>query len=144
MGESDKIRKVKIDDIKIVDRVRKDMGDLEELAESIKELGLLQPVIVTPELVLVAGERRVNACRMLGWEEIPVVEIAFEDYYAQLKAERDENIVRKSFTFSETAELIRKLETVERERAKARSLANLKQNHGCQDMITECHNCATR
>lgn len=132
------VRKVRITDIKIVDRVRKDMGDLEELAESIKELGLLQPVIVTPELVLVAGERRVNACRMLGWEEIPAVEKTFEDYYAQLKAQRDENTARKPFTFSEMVELGMKLEAVEKERAKQRQAIAGSQNLGlAQEKISK-------
>jgi ParB family chromosome partitioning protein len=138
------IKLVDIDQIKVVDRVRKDMGNLEELAESIKELGLLQPILVTEELVLVAGERRLRACKMLGWDQIPARVERFEDHLARLKAERDENTTHKPFTFSEMVELARKLEAVEKERAKARSLANLKQYQESQDMVAGCQNFDTR
>jgi len=46
-----------IDEIKVVDRARRDLGDVQALADSIKTLGLLQPPVVTQEHVLVAGER---------------------------------------------------------------------------------------
>ena len=36
---------------------------LEELADSIEALGLIHPIVVTRELVLVSGERRLEACR---------------------------------------------------------------------------------
>ena len=66
------IVEIKISDIKIGDRLRKDMGDLPSLAQSIQEIGLLQPIGVTPEIELVFGERRLRACRdILGWETIP-------------------------------------------------------------------------
>ena len=51
---------------------------LEELAESIKVHGLLQPIIVTPsqdesgKYVIVAGERRWHACQKAGLAEAPV------------------------------------------------------------------------
>jgi ParB family chromosome partitioning protein len=53
-------------------RIRKDMGDLAGLAESMKELGLLQPVVVFPDGRLILGERRLRAAKLLGWERIPV------------------------------------------------------------------------
>jgi ParB/RepB/Spo0J family partition protein len=43
---------------------------LEELADSIEALGLIHPIVVTRELVLVSGERRLEACRRLGWTRI--------------------------------------------------------------------------
>ena len=39
---------MKVADIKVGKRIRKDMGDLDGLAESIRELGLLQPIVVFP------------------------------------------------------------------------------------------------
>jgi len=62
---------MQIADIRIGERHRKDMGDIEELARSIDEIGLLQPIVVEPDGTLIAGERRIRACLMLGWEEIP-------------------------------------------------------------------------
>lgn len=50
---------------------------MEELANSIKEHGLIQPIIVTPiegeRYRIIAGERRWRACRMAGLEEVPVL-----------------------------------------------------------------------
>jgi len=56
-----------------------DLASIEELAESIRSAGLLQPVVVRPVLgksghfELIAGERRWRACRHLGWKEIPAI-----------------------------------------------------------------------
>jgi len=56
-----------------------DRASIEDLAESIRSAGLLQPVVVRPILgksghfELIAGERRWRACRHLGWKEIPAI-----------------------------------------------------------------------
>lgn len=58
---------------------------LEELKASIKQVGLLQPVVVRPAPAgaggyeLIAGERRVRACQGLGWERIPAVKREADD-----------------------------------------------------------------
>jgi ParB family chromosome partitioning protein len=51
---------------------RHDLGDLQELAESIREFGLLRPLLITRDYHLVAGRRRLEAYKLLGWETIPV------------------------------------------------------------------------
>lgn len=56
--------------------VRKNIGDLTDLKNSIKSQGLLQPVIVRPvkdKLEIVIGQRRFLACKELGWTEIPAI-----------------------------------------------------------------------
>lgn len=54
-----------------------DEAALEELAASIKEHGLIQPIIVSPladdRYRIIAGERRWRACRLAGLEEVPVL-----------------------------------------------------------------------
>lgn len=114
------IKKVRIADIKIIDRIRKDLGDLEELAKDIAQNGLINYPVVTPDNVLIAGERRVKACQLLGWEEIPVKVMTPRDYEHQLLLEISENENRKEFTFSERMEYARRLEQVERLKAKER------------------------
>jgi hypothetical protein len=52
-----------IEDIAVGFRYRKDLGDLRTLAQSIGDVGLLHPIVVTPEGRLVAGQRRLEACR---------------------------------------------------------------------------------
>jgi len=62
-----------------------DPAALEELVSSIKQAGLLQPVVVrrSPEgngaYELIAGERRLRACQQLGWERIPAVQRDADD-----------------------------------------------------------------
>ncbi len=57
---------------------------LEELKASIRQAGLLQPVVVRPVpggagFELIAGERRLRACQALGWERIPAVKREVDD-----------------------------------------------------------------
>jgi ParB family chromosome partitioning protein len=58
-------------------RVRFDAGDLEELAASIREHGVIQPLIVSPgkngTYILVAGERRLQASKKAGLQTVPVI-----------------------------------------------------------------------
>ncbi|HXF95673.1 MAG TPA: ParB/RepB/Spo0J family partition protein [Gemmatimonadales bacterium] len=61
-----------------------DPASLDELKASIKQAGLLQPVVVRPlpengGYELIAGERRLKACQALGWEKIPAVKRDVDD-----------------------------------------------------------------
>ena len=58
--------------IRVGKRHRKAMGDLHPLATSMDVLGLLHPIVVTPDGLLLCGERRLAAAKLLGWETIPV------------------------------------------------------------------------
>jgi ParB family chromosome partitioning protein len=56
--------------------------ELSELAESVKAVGILQPLIVRPEgdgYQLIAGERRLRAARLAGLETVPVIERTASD-----------------------------------------------------------------
>ncbi len=87
-----------LDAIKIGSRFRQDNGDIGALARSIEEIGLLHPIVVTPENDLVCGQRRIEAARLLGWQEIPV---RFVNIGAIVLGEQAENELRKDFTVSE-------------------------------------------
>jgi ParB-like chromosome segregation protein Spo0J len=65
--------KIEIAKIKVGKRLRADLGDLTNLKKSIELLGLLHPIVVTEGLVLVAGERRLQACKELGQKKIDAV-----------------------------------------------------------------------
>ena len=58
--------------VAVLDRHRTDLGDLSDLKASISVHGLLQPIVVTTEGRLIAGERRLTVCKSLGWTDIPV------------------------------------------------------------------------
>lgn len=99
----------RISDLVVRDRHRKDMGDIDALARSINDIGLLHPVVVTPNNVLIAGERRLRAAQQLGWEEVPVHVV---DLAEVALGELAENAVRKDFLPSEAvaiAEAVRDL-----------------------------------
>jgi N6-adenosine-specific RNA methylase IME4 len=106
-----------IAEIKVGKRHRSDMGDIAPLAASISEDGLLHPVVVTPGGALIAGQRRLEAFRMLGQSEIPVTVV---DIARIERGEYAENTFRKAFTPSEIVAITRAIEPLEREQAKER------------------------
>lgn len=112
-----------IDRVIVEDRYRKDLRDINALAESIEANNgvLLQPIIVRSSGHLVAGARRLAACRQLGRGEIEVyVRDDLDSVVAQIIAERDENTCREPFTPSEAVALGRDLEKLERPAASQR------------------------
>lgn len=109
-----------IDKIIVSDRIRKDFGDVEELAADIKQNGLINAIAVTSDYRLIAGERRLRAHMFLGLKEIAVRILDATDAEHQLRLEISENEHRKEFTFSERVDWARRLEEVERIKAKER------------------------
>ena len=61
---------INIDEIKIKKRVRKDLGDLETLKDSLRRYGLLSPITINTRNELVAGQRRLESAKQLGWTTI--------------------------------------------------------------------------
>jgi len=68
---------IEISQIKIESRLRKDPGNIEELAASIKEYGLLSPIIIRKigdnSYKLLAGWRRISACKILQYNSIECI-----------------------------------------------------------------------
>jgi ParB family chromosome partitioning protein len=93
---------IEIADVRVKGRHRSDLGDLKSLAASLRELGQLQPIVVSSALELIAGGRRLAAAKSLGWTEIEAKIV--EDLTGAadlLRAERDENTCRKAFAPTE-------------------------------------------
>lgn len=91
-------------------RHRKDMGDIDALAASIKKLGLLHAIVIRPDHSLVAGARRLEAVKRLGWEAVAVrIVHGLDEEMLALEAERDENTCRKDFTPLEAASMAKSL-----------------------------------
>jgi len=87
-------------------RIRQEPGDIASLENSIRKVGLLNPILVDENNRLVAGYRRLTACRNIGRGEIEATVVRFEgDPLKLLEAEVDENLLRKDFT-AEEIELI--------------------------------------
>src|SRR3954451_13270057 len=84
--------------------------DIEPLMASIKKLGLLQPVTITPDGVLVCGARRLAAVKRLGWRTLKVwVRSGISDELNRLLSQQDENEQRKPLDPLEQAALFREL-----------------------------------
>lgn len=120
--------RVRVDAIRVEGRHRQYLGDVSTLAASIKDIGLINPVTLTADNRLVAGARRLQAVRVLGWEEIPARYVSTLDTaVAALRAERDENTERLAMRTSELVSLGKALEELERPRAADRKRAGQEQ-----------------
>ena len=113
-----------VDSIIVGNRHRTDLGDLTALAESIARDGLLQPLTVTIDGVLVCGARRLAAIKLLGWRTVSVwVRSGVSGRLGHLLAEQDDNMLHKDLTPSEKTALYRELKTLMAEDAARRQAA---------------------
>ena len=81
------------------------VGDIEELMESVRSLGLLQPIVVRPasgSFEVIAGHRRLEACRRLRWKQVPSIVKDFTDKEAY-EACVSENVQRRTLDTIEEA-----------------------------------------
>jgi hypothetical protein len=106
-----------IAEILVGTRHRKHMGDIEALAASIAKNGLIHPVAIRRDGTLIAGERRIEAARLLGQTTIAVNVIDPTDL---LGAEIAENTVRLDFAPSEAVAIANELRPIVEARAKER------------------------
>jgi ParB family chromosome partitioning protein len=115
------------------DQPRKFLGDLRELTESVKEKGVLEPILVRfiPRddcYYIISGERRYHASRAAGLREIPCIEKIADDAET-LELGLIENLQRKDLTPFEEADGLQRLaeqfeythEDIAKKIAKARS-----------------------
>lgn len=73
MKAKKKIKKMKVKDIKVGERFRRKLGNIDLLAQSIKEEGLLYPILVDKDGNLIDGQRRLVALKQLGIKEAEVL-----------------------------------------------------------------------
>lgn len=93
-------------------RQRRDLTKVDELAESISRLGLIHPPVVTREHILVAGERRLEACRSLGWTHIPIQFQDELDPYILECIELEENIKRADISWQDEVRALERLHQI--------------------------------
>jgi hypothetical protein len=97
MGKEIYLDRIALGDIIIGNRIRKDMGDIEGLADNIREQGLLQPIAIDFDNHLIDGGRRLAAMRLLGNTHIAAYRV---DCDVEL-GEVDANEMHKHFNISE-------------------------------------------
>ena len=99
-------------DVIVKDRIRADLGDIEELAESIAREGLLQPIVIDDQNRLVAGGRRYTAFTLLNsnkvacenpdlYARVPYVRLGQLSPSRKVMLELEENWRRKAMTWQE-------------------------------------------
>jgi len=98
---------VPIKDIKVKKRIRKDMGDIAILAESLKRYGQISPIVISKRNQLIAGQRRLEAAKSLGWRTINAIISESSGELNHLELELEENIQRHDFSMEEIAEATR-------------------------------------
>lgn len=115
----------RVDSITVGVRHRTDPErDLAPLMRSIDRLGLLQPVTITPDGVLVCGHRRLKAVKELGWPTLRVwVRTGISDPLTKLLAEQDENILHRPLSPFDAAKLYQELKDLLTEDALRRQRA---------------------
>lgn len=89
------------------ERQRKELPNVDILADSIRRLGLIHPVVVRrDDSSLVAGERRLEACRLLGWTTITVQYLDELDPLTVHAIELEENIKREALPWQDEARAV--------------------------------------
>ena len=115
---------IDITKIKTKNRIRKDFGNIQELADDIKQNGLINPPVVIAEtdgtFTLLAGERRLRAMKSLGYRQVEVRTWGSLTDEQKLNIEISENEVRKDFSKAERVEYARRLEKNESVKARER------------------------
>jgi ParB family chromosome partitioning protein len=103
------MQEVPVNDIKVRKRIRKDMRDIAKLAESLKRYGLICPIVISDDNVLIAGHRRLEAARRIGWRKINAVRCENKSPLVRLEMELEENLQRHDFDIDEIAEATRRI-----------------------------------
>ncbi len=117
------ITKIKVDKSSLtMKRVREDLGDLTGLRDSIARLGIIHPVTVERieedkyDFVLIAGERRLRSCLLLGKTEIPAILKYNIDDISKKEIELEENLHRQELHWGERCEALRQLDNLKRKK----------------------------
>ncbi|MDR3276274.1 MAG: ParB N-terminal domain-containing protein [Treponema sp.] len=100
---------IPVEDIKVRKRIRKDMGDLGALAESMKRLGQISPITLSKQNELIAGGRRLAAAKSLGWKTISAVIVDLPEKLSRLEYEVEENLYRQDLNDDEISKASREI-----------------------------------
>lgn len=94
------------------DRQRRTLVNIEDLAASIARRGLINPIVIDEDGKLLAGERRLTACRALGWTQIECRTFSdLSDFEKQL-LELDENIQREDLAWQDQVSTVNKIHSL--------------------------------
>lgn len=99
--------KISVDDIKVSKRLRQlDNSKVDDLVTSIREIGLLQPIVVDDDNNLLCGWHRLEAYKIIGYKSIECKRVNLSEKKSRLLVELSENLVRSDLSVIEKAEHI--------------------------------------
>jgi ParB family chromosome partitioning protein len=78
--------------------------------KSMRTFGLMNPILINKRGELIAGQRRLESAKNLGWKTIPVIIVDKESELQKLELEIEENLHRRNLTPDELAEGYRRLD----------------------------------
>lgn len=122
---------LKVNVNKDLPRFREDMGDVDELAISLKQKGQIQPIVLNKAFELIAGGRRLAACIKAQIDVLCIFNDVV-DPFTMRELEIEENIQRKQFTPAEEFKAIAELHALKQERF-GESVSGRKGGHTLQD-----------
>lgn len=96
------------------DRQRKENLSVEDLIPSIRDRGLINPIVIQRDGTLVAGERRLTAIRTLGWTHVPVHFTDQLDTVELHLIELEENVKRKNLTWQDECAAVLKFHEIQK------------------------------
>ncbi len=109
MNEKSIFRVVPFSKITFGERFRQEYSGIDDLALSIADKGNIHPMIVDTNLALIAGGRRYQAIKQLGWEEVGVLIRETSGDLDKREIELFENVMREDLIWSERVELTREI-----------------------------------
>lgn len=127
------VEEVRVDVIKVGERFRRDLGteeEMESLVTSIKEKGLLQPITTDTEFLLLAGGRRLEACKLAGIETIHVIRREVAGELDAREIELIENIFRKDLRWTERVRLESRIHALKTEQDPSWTIEKQAELHG--------------
>jgi len=101
---------VEIGSIRVRKRIRKELQDIDQMADSLNRFGQLHPITITRRKTLVSGQRRLEAARLLGWSTIEANILAHDTPSSRLELE--ENIQRCPLKREELELALERLEKI--------------------------------
>lgn len=94
-------------------RQRKVVGPVQDLADSIRRIGLINPITINRENILIAGERRLEACKLISEDfKIPVRYVELLDPVELQLLELEENLKRSELSWQDQVRAVSNLHAI--------------------------------
>ncbi|MBN1836899.1 MAG: ParB N-terminal domain-containing protein [Spirochaetales bacterium] len=100
---------IPVDSIVVRRRIRRELGDIEGLMDSLRRHGQLSSILINRRYELVAGFRRLEAARRLGWSNIDAEFVDADSPADSLELEIEENVQRRQLSTDELADGLQRL-----------------------------------